>query len=265
MHFQGYWADKPAPAFRDPPEDLVVVLPIGATEQHGPHLPLSVDTDLTDAAVARMLGALGPDQNVLVLPSLSVTKSNEHNRHPGSLTLSAETLLAVLRDIGASVARAGAGRLVLFNGHGGNTALLHVAARELRIAHEMIVVTTGWSAFAEAQALFDPAAYAEDLHAGDVETSAMLAARPDRVDMSKAQDFRPAFRDWPEGLIGFSGQAAVPGWIIDDLNADGVCGNAANATATKGEAMLDAAGRNFATFLAAFASFDHRATPGGAE
>jgi len=264
MSLQGYWSDLAAPIFRDLPDDLVVVLPIGATEQHGPHLPLSVDTDLTEAAIARMLAALSPDQNVLVLPTLSITKSNEHSRHPGTLSLGAETFLAVLRDIGASVARAGVARLVLFNGHGGNTAMLHVAARELRIAHDMIVATTGWSAFADAQRLFEPVAYAQDLHAGDVETSAMLAARPDRVDMGQAQDFRPRFRDWPEGMVGFAGQAAVPGWIIDDLNPDGACGNAANATADKGDAMLAAAGQNFATFLAAFASFDHRAGPGAA-
>ena len=261
MSLQGPWNDIAAPVFRDLPDDLVVILPLGATEQHGPHLPLSVDSDLTCAVLDRMWPNLTPAQNVLALPVLSVTKSNEHNRHPGTLSLGAETFLAVLRDIGASVARTGVDRMVLLNGHGGNTALLQVAARELRIDHGMIVAPCAWSSFAESKDLFDPTRYAEDLHAGDVETSAMLAARPDRVDMSKARDFRPNIRDWPRDWLGFAGQPAVPGWIMDDLNAQGVCGNAANATAEKGQAMLDSAAAGLAHFLAAFATFDHRAHP----
>ena len=133
MSLQGPWNDIAAPVFRDLPDDLVVILPLGATEQHGPHLPLSVDSDLTCAVLDRMWPNLTPAQNVLALPVLSVTKSNEHNRHPGTLSLGAETFLAVLRDIGASVARTGVDRMVLLNGHGGNTAVLDVIARDLRL------------------------------------------------------------------------------------------------------------------------------------
>lgn len=261
MSVQGYWADLRAPAFRDLPDDLVAVLPIGAIEQHGPHLPLSVDRDLAEAVAARALTRLAPDQNVLVLPTLAVTKSGEHDRHPGTLSLSGETLLAVLRDIGASVARAGAARLVFLNGHGGNTAMLEVAARDLRIAHEMIVATCSWFGFAEYGEGFDPQALRYDLHAGDTETSPMLSLRPDLVDMALAEDFVPAMRDWERDnrFTGLTGQAAKPGWIIDDLNAKGACGDASAATAAKGEALLESAAANFAAFLAEFARFDHRA------
>jgi len=166
-----------------------------------------------------------------------------------------------LRETGASVARAGVERLVFLNGHGGNSALLDVAARDLRIAHDMIVATCAWSAFAMLDEVFPGQDLTHDIHAGDIETSAMLAARPDLVDMGKARDFRPATQDWQRDFpsVGIAGQPARPGWIIDDLNCDGACGNAAAATAEKGEALIGNAARNFALFLKEFARFDHRA------
>lgn len=198
--------------------------------------------------------------NGLILPTLRVTKSDEHARHPGTLSLSAETLLAVLRDIGASVARAGVERLILFNGHGGNTALLQVSAREMRMTHGLIVATCNWSTFAETGKLFDPETYALDLHAGESETSAMLAARPDLVDVSVApapDSVLPQWRSENE-FIGATGSVGLPGWIIDDLSPSGVVGNAQDADASRGRVLLDSAAANFARFLVEFAAFDHR-------
>ena len=260
MSVQGFWADLRSDQFGRLPGDLVAVLPIGAIEQHGPHLPVSVDRDLVDAAIAQTMPSLESDQNVLILPTLAITKSGEHDRHPGTLSLSADTLLATVRDLGASVARSGVERLVLFNGHGGNTAVLDVAARDLRMTHEMIVATCSWFGFAEYEGLIDEAALPHDIHAGDIETSAMLAARPDLVDMSQAQNFVPASAGWADEhrFIGLTGQPARPAWIADDLHPSGACGDASAATAAKGEALLSSAGRNFARFLAEFARFDHR-------
>lgn len=261
MSVQGYWADLKAPDFRDLPADLVAVLPIGAIEQHGPHLPVSVDRDLVDAVIERAMPLLNEDQNALILPTLSITKSGEHDRHPGTLSLTADTLLATLRDIGASVARAGVERLVLFNGHGGNTAVLEIAGRDLRMSHELIVVTCSWSGFAEYDGLFDLDDLAVDIHAGDSETSPMLAAKPDLVDMSKAKNFVPAIADWREhnAFIGMTGQAAKPAWIADDMHPEGACGDAASATAEKGAHLLNSAAKNFVAFLHEFSRFDHRA------
>ncbi|ABG30242.1 creatininase [Roseobacter denitrificans] len=253
-----YWEDLRAPDFKSLPERAIAVLPMGASEQHGPHLAVSVDSDLVEAVLARTQVADGC--TVLVLPTLRVTKSAEHDRHPGTLSLTGDTLLAVLRDIAASVHRAGIDRLCLFNGHGGNTALLEVAVRDMRITHDMIAVHCGWFGFAQAQAHFDAQALAMDVHGGDIETSAMLAAAPEKVDMAKARDFRPAMQDWPQKWIGLTGQVARPGWLIDDLNADGACGNAAAATVEKGEALLSSAARNFSDFLGELAAFDHRAS-----
>jgi len=260
MVLQGLWADLPAPAFRDLPDDMIAVLPLGAVEQHGPHLPLSVDRDLADAVVKRSLKALSVDQNVLFLPTLAITKSGEHDRFPGTLSLSAETLLSALRDIGASIARAGVARLVLLNAHGGNTAVLEIAARDLRMTHEMIVATCSWFGFANYDGVIDANALAIDIHAGEIETSAMLAAYPQKVDMMRARNFAPAMIDWHARFqhIGLTGEPARPAWIAEDLNPGGACGNAAAATAEKGEKLLSSAAQNFAAFLREFAQFDHR-------
>lgn len=249
------WDSLSAPQFRALNGPVVAVLPLGATEQHGPHLSVSVDSDLVEAVIARTRVA---DVTALILPTLKITKSGEHDRHPGTLSLSGDTLTAVLRDIAASVRRAGIDRLCLFNGHGGNTALLEAAVRDMRIRHEMIAVHCSWFGFAEYDGIFDPEDLAVDLHGGDSETSPMLAAAPEKVDMELARDFRPAMRDWGTRWIGLTGEAARPGWIIDDLHAGGACGNAADATAEKGEALLSSAARNFGDFLSEFASFDHR-------
>ncbi|MBI1416807.1 MAG: creatininase family protein [Limimaricola sp.] len=255
-----HWAEMSAPAFRSLPQDTVAILPLGAVEQHGPHLPLSVDYCIVEAVLDRALRHVAEPVSALILPTLRVTKSDEHARYPGTLSLSAETLLAVLRDIGASVARAGVARLVLFNGHGGNTALLQVASRELRIAHDMIVVTCSWSAFADTKGLFDPETYALDMHAGESETAAMLAARPDLVDMAAAPAADSVLPAWRSGLefIGVHGAAGMPSWLIDDLSASGVVGDARAADAERGAQLLDSAAANFARFLAEFSVFDHR-------
>ena len=260
MTLPGYWSDLPSSAFENLPADTVAVLPLGAIEQHGPHLPVSVDRDLADAVVQRSLEVLEPQKPVLFLPTLAVTKSGEHDAFPGTLSLGTDTLLAVLRDIGASVARAGVQRLVLLNAHGGNTAVLEIIARELRQTHEMIVATCSWFGFADYEGLIEEAALSIDLHGGDIETSAMLAAHPEKVDMSLAEDFVPAMRNWEQHFqhIGLTGQAARPAWLAQDLHPKGVCGNAAAATVEKGEAMLTSAAQNFATFLDEFARFDAR-------
>ena len=264
MSIQGYWADQKAASFRNLPKDLVAVLPVGAIEQHGPHLPVSVDRDLVDAMLDRALPLLSPNQSVLILPTLAITKSGEHDRHPGTLSLSAETLLATLRDTGASIARAGVQRLVFLNGHGGNSAVLDIAARDLRITQDLIVATCCWFGFADWDGVMDPNAMAYDLHAGDCETSAMLAAKPDLVDMTSAENFVTAMQDWElqNHFTGLTGQAAKPGWIIDDLNAKGACGDASAATVEKGEHLLKSAAQNFVTFLSEFANFDHRQQQG---
>ena len=249
------WADLTQADFTELSPRCVAVLPLGATEQHGPHLSYNVDTCLIDA----VLDQVETQADALQLPTLTITKSDEHSGVPGTLSLGAETLLAVVRDIVASVAFTGIKRLVFFNGHGGNTALLEIAARAARIDHGLIAAQTSWFAHEDARlAGLNPKAQIYDLHAGETETSAMLAVCPEQVDMCKACNFRTAMYVWEAAghLTGLTGQPARPGWRIEDLNPDGAVGDASAATAAKGQQLIDTAAKGFGHWLEDFEHFD---------
>ena len=235
------------------PATTVAVLPLGATEQHGPHLPLGVDSTLVDGIVAAALPLLPDSVSALFLPTQHIGLSPEHANFPGTLTLSSETLIRLWKDIGAGVARAGVRKLVLFNAHGGHVGAMDVVARELRIAQGLIVYGVSWFNLPldEANALFSSDEHRFGVHAGDVETSMMLALAPAQVRMSQARDFGSASRDrsahYP--ILG-NGRSAKLGWAMEDYNAAGAAGNAANATAGKGEAVVAAAAAQLALLLA---------------
>jgi creatinine amidohydrolase len=235
-------------------DKTVAVLPVAATEQHGPHLPTSVDSTLVDGVIAAALPHLAADLPVLVLPTQAVGYSPEHIRFPGTLTLSAPTLIALWTELGASVARAGIKKLVLFNSHGGQVSLMDIVARELRTTHDLIVYSSSWYNLPLGDAvngMFSAEEHRFGVHAGDIETSMMLALRQDRVDMAQAQNFHSSSKDraakYP--ILG-NGKSAKLGWHMQDYNAQGAAGNAAAATAAKGQALLDAAGLQLAQLLA---------------
>jgi creatinine amidohydrolase len=234
-------------------DQVVAVLPVAATEQHGPHLPVSVDTTLVDGAIAAALPHLPADLPVLFMPTQQVGKSNEHIRFPGTLTLSAQTLISVWTELGACVARAGIRKLVLLNSHGGQVSVMDIVARDLRTAHDLIVYSTNWYTLPLGDAvmqLFPPAEHRFGIHAGDMETSMMLALREKYVDMSQARHFRSSAEERAANypILG-NGSSAKLGWQIQDYNAMGAAGNAAVATAAKGRAILDAAGLQLALML----------------
>jgi creatinine amidohydrolase len=231
----------------------VAVLPLGATEQHGPHLPLSVDTDLVEGVVRAALGRLALTDPVLVLPTQQVSLSTEHMAFAGTLTLSPQTALAVLCELGACVARAGVKKLLFFNAHGGNVSLMDMVARELRAQHGLLVYSSSWYNLPLADAAMAP--YDADerrfgIHAGDMETSMMLALSAQRVRMNLAQNFVSTSQEraarYP--VLG-NGQAAKLGWHMQDYNPHGAAGNAAAATADKGQALVDSAGEQLALLL----------------
>jgi creatinine amidohydrolase len=257
MTIIGYWVDRTSDSFRAlDGERTIAVLPLGASEQHGPHLPLSTDRDLVDAVVQRALGLLDGTFSVLVLPTLAVCKSNEHSSFPGTLTLSAETLLRVIAEIGACVARTGIRRMALFNGHGGNAAVMEIAARELRAQHGLLTVTASWYQLCDAEQELGAHEHVHGIHAGRNETSAMLVARPELVQMDKARDFRSATENWAEQFryLGLGNRPARPGWLMEDMNPAGACGNAAAASAELGERLLARAAAGFAAVLGEFAA-----------
>ena len=235
----------------------IAVLPVAATEQHGPHLPLSVDTDLVDGVVRASLPHLPTDLPALFLPTLAVGYSPEHTAFAGTLTLKAETIIRLWTDIAESVAAAGVKKLVLFNSHGGQVSLLDVVARDLRARLGMLVYSVSWfnlplldETDADVNALFSADEHRFGVHAGDVETSMMLALRPDRVRMDQTQNFHSTSQDraakFP--VLG-NGKSAKLAWQMQDYNPLGAAGNAAAATAEKGQALVQAAGRSLAQLL----------------
>ncbi len=235
----------------------IAVLPVAATEQHGPHLPLSVDTVLVDGVVAAALPHLEKDVPVLFLPTQAVGFSPEHARFPGTLTLKTETIVRLWTDIGESVAAAGIKKLVLFNSHGGQVSVMDLVARDLRARLDLLVYSVSWfnlplldAQGQDVNAYFSADEHRFGIHAGDVETSMMLALNPERVDMAQAQNFASSSQDRAQkySVLG-NGKSAKLGWQMQDYNAQGAVGNAAAATADKGAAVVQAAGRSLAQLL----------------
>lgn len=231
----------------------VAVLPLGATEQHGPHLPLGVDTALADGIVAASLPLLLADLPVLFLPTQQIGLSPEHARFAGTLTLSAETVIRMWKEIGAGVARAGVKKLVLFNAHGGHVGAMDIVARELRAEHGLIVYSVSWFnlPLGDAGAQFGAGEHRFGVHAGDIETSMMLALAPQQVRMAEAKNFRSTSeqRAADYAILG-NGKSAKLGWAMEDYNPQGAAGNAAAATAARGQAVVDAAAEQLALLLA---------------
>ena len=262
-HPSRFWADRSTQDFAQRLHNglaahTIAVLPVAATEQHGPHLPLSVDTVLVDGVVAAALPHLAPDLDVLFLPTQSVGLSPEHARFAGTLTLKAETILRLWTDIGESVAAAGIRKLVLFNSHGGQISVMDLVARDLRARLDLLVYSVSWfnlplldAQGQDVNAQFGAQEHRFGIHAGEVETSMMLALSPELVDMAKAQNFHSSAQDRAAqfAILG-NGKSAKLGWQTQDYNASGAVGNAAAATADKGQALVQAAGLSLAKLLA---------------
>lgn len=249
-----FWADLVSTDFAAlDAATTVAVLPLGATEQHGPHLPLSVDRSLVDGMVAEALPLLPADLPVLVLPTQHIGYSPEHAQFAGTLTLPIETVIASWIAIGEGVARAGVKKLLLFNAHGGQVSLLDIVARELRNRCGLIVYGCNWWNLPLGDAvngLFTADEHRFGVHAGEIETSLMLALAPQRVRMAAARDFPSTSRDRAANypVLG-NGRSAKLGWAMQDYNAEGAAGNAAVATPGKGRAVLQATGRELARLL----------------
>jgi creatinine amidohydrolase len=232
----------------------IMVQPLGAIEQHGPHLPFSTDLVIAERVAEAAVERVGGELDVWLLPALAYTKSNEHAWSAGTIWLSADTMLRVLDDIGRCVATTPARKLVFFNGHGGNSALLGVANREVRLAHGLQTFLTHPGVPPDQGGLSAPDELGMGVHGGTEETSLMLHLAPDLVDMSRA------VRNVPEQLaanryVRFGGKVAF-GWLSDDFGPDGHIGDPTNASAEHGGALFEAAVLAFAEALAEIAAFD---------
>lgn len=228
-------------AVRDMPdkENVVIVQPVGAIEQHGPHLPLVVDAAIGVAVLGRALEKLAADIPAYALPPLCYGKSNEHWHFPGTMTLSAQTLMTTLTEVAESLYRSGFRKLVLMNSHGGQPQVMEIVARDLHQKYEdfMVFPLFTWRVPHRVSELLTPKEKELGIHAGDAETSLMLAILPDQVKMEAAvAEYPPSL---PEAsLLSMEGKLPFA-WTTRDLSRSGVLGDPTVATREKGDRILD--------------------------
>jgi creatinine amidohydrolase len=235
----------------------IAVLPLAAVEQHGPHLPLGVDTYIAEAYLARVEKILPAELPVTFLPVQRVGISAEHLSFPGTLTLSAATAIAAWTELGESLTRAGVRKLVLVTSHGGNVAAMEIVARDLRTRLGMLAVTVGWHRFGYPDGAFGSEEKKHGIHGGDIETSLMLAAQPETVRMDKAANATPASIAMAREFKWLSAyRPAGFAWMTQDLNPSGSLGDARQATAEKGEASLMQGAQAFVELLGEIDRFD---------
>jgi creatinine amidohydrolase len=247
----GYWQDLTTRDFDGiEAESTVAVLPVAAVEQHGPHLPLATDSVINDGIVEHTLRRLPPESAVLVLPALTVGASLEHTQYAGTLSIDAAVLMDAWLDIGRSVARAGVRKLVIFNSHGGQRALVDLVALKLRAECRLLAVRASYFHFGVPDGLFDPDEVRYGIHGGELETSLMLHLRPESVRRDALVNVRglPARFGAQHSMLGVDKPAGF-GWMGEDLDPSGVCGHAARADAVRGERYLSYLTERFAVLL----------------
>jgi creatinine amidohydrolase len=228
--------------------DPVAVLPLAAIEQHGPHLPLSTDVVIGRGILEAAFIRLPEDFPALALPCQAVGTSSEHEDFAGTLTIAPAALEEMIVSVGTSLATAGVGRLLISNSHGGNRGAIDTAALRLRQEYEMLIVKAHYFRFSRPDDIDLPESeWTHGLHGGALETAMMLHLRPDLVRSEQIRAF-PSFGQElertlthlrPEGSASFA-------WSANDLNAEGVVGDAGLATADMGERLVS----HYGTILA---------------
>lgn len=268
-----HWSDLTTEDFKRPNvSDWIAVLPVAATEQHGPHLPLSTDTIIAEGHIERTIERLPPNLPAVFLPTQAIAWSLEHVSSPGTLTLDWDTVTRTWLEIGACVARSGVRKLVIVNAHGGNVPIMDLVTRELRVRHDMLAVATSWSRFGRPHGLFSEGERKFGIHGGDIETSMVMAIRPDLVRLEHLADFASAQMQYEKEFAHLRAYGPSQfGWKAQDLNPTGAIGAAILASAQKGEAAMDHAVTGFIELLADVDAFspdrlwrERRGPPGGA-
>lgn len=218
----------------------IVVLPVAAVEQHGPHLPLDTDCVIGEAIAARLDEAL--KGQMLILPTQAVGCSEHHMAFAGSLTLEHESFRRTVIDTVRSVIRHGFGRVLILNSHGGNHAINAVIGEQLgqQFPEAQIVVANWWSPAVKALAEIREGALGSVGHACEFETSLMLALEPDMVDMDSAIDDGKLHRVEAMRLDMLHAPAASQYRPFHQQTTHGVYGTPSLASAEKGQRVLEA-------------------------
>lgn len=218
----------------------IAVLPLGATEQHGPHLPFETDSLIAEAIVERLIERLPASAPVVFLPVETVGYSPEHMHVAGTQTLDWDQAVRRWIRIGEQAHRSGIRKLVMLNAHGGNSPLMTIVATELRVRFAMLAVATSWTRFGLPDGVMSADEKHLDIHGGLIETSVMLAVHPDKVAMERAGGFASRQADFLRDYTHLRAYGPHAfGWTMEDLSAIGAVGNAAGASARTGERILD--------------------------
>lgn len=237
-----WWAEFAAREFETlDPQKAIAILPIAAIEQHGPHLPVGVDTYINQGLLEMLIPRIPDEMDVRILPVQAIGKSNEHIWAKGTISHVATNLIDAWTQVGLEVARAGVRKLIFVNSHGGNEDVMSIVARELRVRAGMLAVRSGWR-FALSEGLLSDEERRFGIHGGDAETALMLHLRPDLVDMSRADNFVPVHKsdEADYKYLRPTGSPHSYAWIASDVHPSGAAGNAANATAERGKALAEA-------------------------
>ena len=251
------WADLKTTDFGGDSDSRIALLPVAAVEQHGPHLPLGTDAYILEAVLARLSNSPPTGAEVLILPMQSIGDSTEHTDFPGTLSQGAETLIASWVSIGEVVNKNGIRKLAIVNSHGGQPQIVDIVAQRLRAEFQMLVGRINSFLLGVPEGLFSEDELAFGFHGGEVETSMMLAIVPELVDMSAAKNFPSLGARLAEKnkTLRAEGGAAFA-WQAQDLNAQGVTGNAGAADATRGAKMLDHIAAQLGFALDELSNFD---------
>lgn len=235
----------------------IAVLPLGAHEQHGPHLPFETDSLIAAGIVQRLIAAKPEQLPATFLPVERIGYSIEHMDVPGTRTLSFAQAVNRWLAIAEGLADQGIRKFVMLNAHGGNSPLMTIVATEARVRFDMLAVATSWTRFGQPEGWIAPQDKAIDIHGGDIETSVMLALYPDKVDMAKAESFSSRQTEFQEKFRHLRAYGPHSfGWKMSDLNPVGVAGNAKAATAERGEMLLAHAVSGIIELLEDVDSFD---------
>ena len=224
--------------------NTVIVLPTGAIEQHGPHLPCSVDSVISSGVAGYALARLPKAIPAYAIPPVTYGKSDEHLNFPGTLTLTGDTLLQTILEIAESLYRAGFRKLLMINGHGGQPQVLQMASREMRLRHgDMIMIPHDVFRVPNVENEFLSAQEQKmAMHAGHSETAVMLALAPECVHIERAvANYPPEF---PCPTLSSGRPAAA--WASYDFGPSGVIGDPTGATAEQGHAILDSLAASWA-------------------